>query len=153
MDVLTYFPVLILLTNSGLNRCDQQDCQLSIEVSHPRSLKVSKLVWERDIKRDWWQKCFHLCILVLLWQAIQQGRESWKNLLNHTWTSSRKKNSLWPATTECRENHNWSRVCMGQLVGNFMKQVVFLQPSPSAECLPMEMLNERCQRQWRTRRK
>lgn len=49
MEVVTYFPVLILLKNPSLNRCDQQVCQLSLEVSHPRSRKVSKLVWERNI--------------------------------------------------------------------------------------------------------
>lgn len=148
MKVVPYFPVLILLTNLSLNRCDQQDLPAfpwSFPPAVTKGVKVSLGMQHKH--RDWWQKCFHLCILVLLWQAIQQGRERWKNLLNHTWTSSRRKKKrgggghLWPATTKYRGNHNWSQVCMGHLVGNFIKHVVFLQPSPSADCLPMEMLN------------
>lgn len=52
MEVITYFPVLILLTNASLERCYQPGCQLSLEVSHPRSRKVSESVWERNINME-----------------------------------------------------------------------------------------------------
>lgn len=52
MEVIAYFPVLILWTNSSLKRCYQLGCQLSLAVSHPRSRRVSKLVWENNINMD-----------------------------------------------------------------------------------------------------
>lgn len=92
---------------------------------------------------DWWQKCFHLCILVLLWQAIQRGGKAGKTCsitCGHP-VEKKQKPDVCDQQQPNAEKTPASPRFVWAIWWVISQNKLFVQPSLSAECLPMEMLN------------
>lgn len=117
METMICFPTLIPLTSQCLGRRYHSCCQFPLQISHPQSRKVSQHKQGcRCQKRP--QPCGSALLRL---NSQQQGRESWKKLLNLMWITPRKnkwqeKNNriwcLWAAATTCFFGQFWGEILL-----------------------------------------